>query len=246
MIAILSDVHGNAAALESVLTAAAEAGAGKLWFLGDCVGYGARPNECAALLQAEAERAVCGNHDLAALGLIDISDFNSISRQGTLATRALLDAETRRWLESLEPLDAPMPDDEAALFHGSPRDPVWDYLVSPAAFEAAVDLCPNRLIFVGHSHLPFAVRYQPTSGRFTDLIKLDGDWLDIAAERWLINPGSVGQPRDGDSRAAFALFDEERLLLKHCRVEYDIERTQREIIEAGFPQGNAERLAEGR
>jgi predicted phosphodiesterase len=243
VIALLSDVHGNAAALESVLTAANEAGADKVWFLGDCVGYGARPNECAALLKEAAERALVGNHDLACLGLIDLAMFNSTIRASWDMLSKLMDPETRSWLEGLEPLDG-QPEDIFGLYHGSPRDPVWEYVTSPTEFQGSLDAVENQIIFVGHSHIPFAISNK--EGRFRDFRDPDEGWVDILDGRFIINPGSVGQPRDGDPRASFALLDIDGMKLSHRRVSYDIERTQREIVEAGLPMSNATRLAEGR
>lgn len=242
MIAVLSDVHGNLAALEAVFDELDREGVERIWFLGDCVGYGARPNECAAILSKRAERSLMGNHDLACLGRLDMGMFNTTIQRSWRLLQELLSDETKEWLGGLEPVDAPS-NDLFGLFHGSPRDPVWEYVVSPAEFRGALSSADNEIILVGHSHIPFAVSEK--DGRFANYRDDSGGWVDISGGRFIINPGSVGQPRDGDPRASYALIDEERMRLSHRRVDYDIEQTQREIIECGLPESNATRLADG-
>lgn len=243
MIAILSDVHGNEEALRAVLADCEQRGVSRYWFLGDCVGYGPRPNECSALIRARAEVALAGNHDIACVGGMDISPFRREIRTAWTLIMDLLDSETRDWLTGLEP-QAHRDAEQSALFHASPRDPVWEYVEDGESIKGALSACDSRFIFVGHSHLPFAIFYDggDTAYHRRDA---DGGWIDVSEGRWICNPGSVGQPRDGDPRAAYMIFDPAENRLAHHRVSYDIPLVQKQILELGLPESNANRLAFG-
>jgi predicted phosphodiesterase len=238
-IAVISDVHGNRHALDAVLAAVASHEPDELWCLGDLVGYGPQPNECCAEVEARADLCLAGNHDLVVLGSLDIHDFAGDAAAAASWTRTVLEPAHRSFLAGLQPT-ATRP--EAALFHGSARDPVWDYVLGEDAVWATFDATIEPLVLVGHSHVPLA-------------IALDGDALvggvaragteaALEADRWLLNPGSVGQPRDGDPRAAYLVLDPGLRAMFH-RVEYPIERTQAEMLERGLPPPLAERLAHG-
>jgi len=216
------------------------AGADEVWCLGDVVGYGPRPNECCDLVRERATLSLCGNHDLAVLGSLDVAEFAGDAGRAARWTADVLGAEQRAWLESLRPLAEA---DGAQLYHASPRDPVWEYVLSEGVALAALLATTAPLVLVGHSHVALALAWQDE--------KLDGGLapggteLDLAPGRRLVNPGSVGQPRDGDPRAAWLLVDRETGRATFRRVEYDVAATQSEIRERGLPEGLAGRLAHG-
>jgi diadenosine tetraphosphatase ApaH/serine/threonine PP2A family protein phosphatase len=243
-VAVVSDVHGNLAALEAVLAAVADE-CDEVWCLGDIVGYGARPNECIALVRERCARILAGNHDLAAAGAVDIRVFSPDAARSIRWTREVLRADGEQYLLALVPTDTAAPG--AGLYHGSPRDPVWEYVLDAHAVVAALEHAAERVVLVGHTHAAIAAGL--TDGRLNGGNAPAGTALDLrASERALLNPGSVGQPRDGDPRAAYLLLDlEEELVVRaeFHRTEYDIARTQAEIRGAGLPDRLADRLAAG-
>lgn len=237
--ALLSDIHGNLEALEAVLADAASRADGVLC-LGDVVGYGADPEACVELVAARAQAVAAGNHEHGVAGLLDLGWFNRYARVAAEWTREQLDADHVAYLAKL-PLVIEL--EEATLVHASPSRPdEWDYLLGP---EDGYDVFPafaTRVCFVGHSHVP-AAWSEGSSGR---------DWelgpRDIVMERgrrYIVNVGSVGQPRDRDPRAAYALWDRETQRVTIRRVEYDIAVTRRKITAAGLPRFLADRLASG-
>ena len=238
-IAVLSDVHGNLHALEAVLGEVDAGGFDALWFLGDLVGYGPRPNECAALLQERAVICLAGNHDLVVLGKISIAAFAGDAAAAARWTQTVLDDEARNFLDALEP-KAAAPGVE--LFHGSPRDPVWEYVLSNDAAAAAFALTERPLVLVGHSHVALELsngddlRGEPAPA---------GTQLELGRLRRLLNPGSVGQPRDGDPRAAWLEIDIEAGRATFRRTDYSVGQTQDEMRERGLPEALAARLAYG-
>ena len=238
-IAVLSDVHANLHALEAVLAEVDEGAFDAVWFLGDLVGYGPRPNECAALLRERAAICLAGNHDLVVLGKITIAAFAGEAAAAAAWTRGVLDEDARSFLGSLEPRGtAP----GAELFHGSPRDPVWDYVLSEEAALAGFELTSAPLVLVGHSH----VALELSNGRELRGGQAPaGTRLALGAVRRLLNPGSVGQPRDGDARAAWLEIDNAAGWATFRRTLYPVERTQAEMREAGLPEALAARLAHG-
>ena len=238
--AVVSDIHGNLHALEAVLADVERESVEELWCLGDVVGYGPKPNECCDLIRAQAAVALCGNHDLAALGVLDIGDFSGDAAAAARWTAETLSAEQRAWLSSLQPLARRR---SAQLFHASPRDPVWEYVLSePAAFAALRDT-EAPLVLVGHSHVALAIAWD--GERLEGGLAPGDTTVELAEARWLVNPGSVGQPRDGDARAAWLLVDDELGRATFRRVVYDVERTQEEIRDRGLPDPLASRLAHG-
>ena len=239
-VAVISDVHGNLHALESVLTEVDAAAPDEVWCLGDTVGYGPRPNECCELVRERARRCLVGNHDLVALGQLDVREFNDEAAAAAQWTGRVLTQEARAFLEALEPLDSA---DGVELFHGSPREPVWDYVLTHEAAEATFELTTAPLVLVGHSHVALAVANG--SSRLTGGAAPAGRTVDLDSGRWLLNPGSVGQPRDGDRRAAWLLLDLDAGSAEFRRVEYPIAETQRELREAGLPELLALRLQHG-
>jgi predicted phosphodiesterase len=240
-VAVISDIHGNAHALDAVLQAIDTADCDALWCLGDVVGYGPRPNRCCTVVRGAADVGLRGNHDLACLGLLDVHDFSPDAAASAQWTSQVLDPESRAYLESLE-AEAGL--DGVGLYHGSPRDPVWEYVLSDAVAAACFLAVDDPLILVGHSHVPLALRF--TGETIDGGHAPGGSELDLAeGRRWLLNPGSVGQPRDGDSRAAWLLLDLDARIARFERVAYPIERTQSEIRERGLPESLATRLAHG-
>jgi diadenosine tetraphosphatase ApaH/serine/threonine PP2A family protein phosphatase len=238
--AVVSDIHSNLHALEAVLAAIEAEAPDELWCLGDLVGYGPRPNECCAAVAERADVCLAGNHDLVVLGTLDIADFAGEAAAAAQWTRSVLDEEARAFLAPLEP-EARRHD--VALYHGSGRDPVWEYVLSDDAAWWTFQAAPEPLVLVGHSHVPLMISFDGDSlaGGLAD----DGAEIDLSQQRWLLNPGSVGQPRQGDPRAAYVLLDLDAQRATFRRVEYDVGRTQSEMREAGLPEMLAARLELG-
>jgi diadenosine tetraphosphatase ApaH/serine/threonine PP2A family protein phosphatase len=239
-VAVLSDIHANLHALEAVLVDVDEQAPDEIWCLGDLVGYGPRPNECVTLVRARAALSLCGNHDLAVLGTLDTLDFSGDAGIAARWTQGVLGAEEAEWLRSLEPRGE-RPGVE--LFHGSPRDPVWDYVLTEQIALISILETSAPLILVGHSHIALAFGWD--GEELTGGLAPDGTHVELAGRRWLVNPGSVGQPRDGDPRAAWALVDDDARRVTFRRVRYEIQQTQSEILEQGLPETLALRLAHG-
>jgi predicted phosphodiesterase len=239
-VAVISDIHGNHHALRAVMNAIGRERADAIWCLGDLVGYGPKPNECCATVSRSAKICLVGNHDLGVIGRIDLRDFSQDAAIAALWSREMLKPAARTYLEGRKTSTKTQ---RAELFHASPRDPVWEYVLSDEAAHAAIRLTVAPVVLVGHSHVAFAY---PAEGRSLgeSLAPADTE-IDLSAGRWLLNPGSVGQPRDGDPRAAYVIldFDSNRALFH--RVSYPVERTQKEIRAAGLPETLAGRLALG-
>jgi predicted phosphodiesterase len=239
-VAVISDIHANLHALETVLEAIDVEPPDKLWCLGDLVGYGPRPNEVVALVQGRADLCLVGNHDLAALGQIDLGDFTPDAAVSARWTQAVLLDEHRSYLESLSPAAQA---DGIELFHASPRDPIWEYVITEEAALDALEQTRARVVMVGHSHLALAIAL--LDAELGGGLAPAGSEADLAEGRWLLNPGSVGQPRDGDPRAAWIELDLDARRARFRRTAYPIERTQAEIRERELPEALAERLAHG-
>jgi diadenosine tetraphosphatase ApaH/serine/threonine PP2A family protein phosphatase len=238
-VVVISDVHGNRHALDAVLAEIGGESVDAVWCLGDTVGYGPQPNECCRLVQEHADLCLVGNHDLVALGELTVSDFNEEAAAAAVWTREALTDDSRAFLRSLEPQATV---DGVELFHASARDPVWEYVLSDETARATFELTTASLVLVGHSHVALALTLdgQGVAGGVAPA----GTNIELAG-RWLVNPGSVGQPRDGDPRAAWLLVDLDRASAAFRRVSYPIERTQAEMVEAGLPPLLAARLAVG-
>ncbi len=238
--AILSDIHANLEALRAVLDDAATQ-ADALVCLGDVVGYGADPEACVDLVGERCEAVVAGNHEHAVAGLLDLAWFNPYARAAAEWTRERLSADARAWLGGL-PLTRELGD--ATLVHASPAQPAeWDYLVDAEDGYAAFPAFTTRLCFVGHSHL-LGAWAQGSWGRDYERAA-----TRVAVEpgcRYIINVGSVGQPRDRDPRAAYAVWDSDERSVTVRRVGYDVDRARDKIVAAGLPRFLADRLADGR
>jgi diadenosine tetraphosphatase ApaH/serine/threonine PP2A family protein phosphatase len=239
-VAVISDVHGNARALEAVLAALDDDPPDAIWSLGDTVGYGARPNECCALVAERADVALAGNHDLVVAGVLGIEEFSHDAAAAARWSSERLEDSARAWLTGL------VPHAEAEglqLFHGSPRDPVWEYVLSEHVALAALDTTTAPAVLVGHSHVALALGW--TGAAVEGGLTPAGTELALGDRRFILNPGSVGQPRDGDPRAAWLLLDTDTRVAAYRRVPYPIERTQEEIRDRGLPQALAGRLTHG-
>jgi len=239
-VAVISDIHANWHALEAVLAAVEQEQPDELWCLGDLVGYGPRPNPCCVAMEQRAGLCLAGNHDLGVLGALDLSEFTGDAVEAARWTRGVLAEGSRAYLSSLRPNARR---DGVELFHASPRDPVWDYVLTPEAAAAALELTEEPLVLVGHSHVPLAIALQ--NDALAGGLAPEGTEVDLSGGRFLLNPGSVGQPRDGDPRAAWLLLDRESRHASFRRVEYPVELTQAEIRERRLPDALAERLAHG-
>lgn len=238
---MISDIHSNLAALEAVLGAIDARPPDAIWCLGDIVGYAARPNECCSLVRERASLCLAGNHDLAVRGTIDLSEFSGDAGVAATWTRRVLDDEARAYLDTLDTHGSA---DGVALFHASARDPVWEYVLSDDAAIATLLLTEDQVVLVGHSHVALQVSLADTT-LVAGGLATDGLRLELGETRWLLNPGSVGQPRDGDPRAAWLELDLAAGATTFHRVAYDIGRTQAEIVDAGLPVVLAARLAAG-
>jgi predicted phosphodiesterase len=238
--AVISDIHANLHALEAVLAAIERERPDAVWCLGDVVGYGPQPSRSCAVVAAHADVGLVGNHDLGVIGSVSLDDFAPDAAHAARWTADELSPDDVDYLRSLGPYEV---GPSAALYHGSPRDPIWEYVLTDEAAVAAIELSPRPLVLVGHSHVALAV------GGGEELrggLAPEGTEIELAeGERWLLNPGSVGQPRDGDPRAAWLLLDLERRRASFRREPYDVELTQREILEAGLPESLAARLETG-
>jgi predicted phosphodiesterase len=237
-ICVLSDIHANLPALEAVLGALKPYDA--VWQLGDIVGYGPQPNEVVALLKSEQATGVRGNHDSAAIGALDTDAFNDDARYAIEWTADHISPQTRDWLAALplKTVDAPF-----TLVHGSPRDPTWEYVYTAAVAKANLPLFDTTHCLVGHTHVPLVFRQR---GAKVEGVRVKGAMTHaLGAERLVINPGSVGQPRDGDPRASALLIDTDAKTLDWHRVEYPIALVQSQMEQAGLPRRLATRLQFG-
>jgi len=239
-LAVISDIHANLPALEAVLDAIGAAGVEEIWCLGDVVGYGAEPDACADLVRERCSLCLVGNHDLAVLGALDAAAFSEAAAEAVAWTRQNVADRTLETLRELEPAGRR---EGIALFHASPRDPVWEYVLSAEQADACLDAQPERVALIGHSHVSlFFVRPPSRPGEVRGAQAGDDTLLDLGGGSWLVNPGSVGQPRDGDPRAAWLELDSGEGTARFHRVRYDIERAAESIAAAGLPQRLADRL----
>jgi diadenosine tetraphosphatase ApaH/serine/threonine PP2A family protein phosphatase len=239
-VALLSDVHGNLPAFEAVLEDIRREGVDARWCLGDLVGYGAQPDECVALAAEVCDLCLVGNHDLVVIGKLDVDDFSRNAAVAAIWTREHIDSGTRDYLSALAPQDE---DHGVGLYHASPRDPVWEYLLSTSQASSCMDEMSGRVGAVGHSHV--ALWFTRSDDGVSGETAPAGTELDLSDGDWIVNPGGVGQPRDGDPRAAWLLLDLERWTASWRRVEYPVEEAARAIQQAGLPAALSDRLFVG-
>jgi predicted phosphodiesterase len=241
LIALLSDVHGNLPAFKAVMDDVRATEPEQVWCLGDLVGYGAEPDACVDLARETCDVCLAGNHDLVVTGEIDIADFSASAAAAARWTQENISEESLSFLRSLDPADAAK---EPALYHASPRDPIWEYVLSTWQAVECMDAMQPRVGAIGHSHVALYFHRDGTTDA-VGAVAPGGTELDLSKGQWLINPGGVGQPRDGDPRAAWLLLDTEAWTATWRRVEYPIDEAAGAIERAGLPDVLAERLYSG-
>jgi predicted phosphodiesterase len=238
-ILVVSDVHANLNALNTVID---HAGAfDQIWSLGDVIDYGPQPNECIDRLREFDWVAIAGNHDYAVLDKIDLEDFNPDAARAALWTRDQLTPANFAWLQNLP--ERIRVSDDFTLVHGSPEHPIWEYILDVHTATRGFHLFDTSICLFGHTHLPTLFRLGQT---VTQEFLPEASPVHWTTDRLMINPGSVGQPRDQDSRAAYAMIDTQAMALTHYRVEYDIAATQKKMEQADLPERLIWRLSFGR
>jgi diadenosine tetraphosphatase ApaH/serine/threonine PP2A family protein phosphatase len=238
--AILSDVHSNLEALEAVLRNVDKRKVKDVLFLGDAVGYGPNPNECIELLMARCKILLAGNHDWGVLGLTDINYFNEYARAAIEWTKQVITEGNRKTLRPL-PVKKGINKEDMILVHSTPKEPEeWHYLLTLWDAEINFHYFDNKFCFLGHSHYPFVIE-KLLSG---ELVAYKEAAVMGKTERYIMSVGSVGQPRDGDPRACYAIVNDEKMEI--IRVPYDIEAVQKKMIKDGLPLFLSERLSRGR
>ncbi|MBI3793565.1 MAG: metallophosphoesterase family protein [Nitrospinae bacterium] len=240
-VAIFSDVHSNLEALEAVFKDMKREEPDKKFFLGDLVGYGPNPNECVELIRENSDVVLAGNHDLAAVGLTDHSYFNPYARDSLLWTIELLTDANKDYLKSLKPTAVT---DGVQLSHSSPLAPdEWRYVHSLQDAMDNYDSLVKNVCFIGHSHIPMIIEYADAS----NIIPIHDIYKTLEPKRkYIINAGSVGQPRDSNREACYLVYDDKIRNVSYRRVEYDLARTQKKMTKAKLPEHLIKRLAEGR
>lgn len=237
---ILSDIHANWVALEAVLADAPEFD--ELWCLGDLVGYGPNPNECVERVQDFACLCLAGNHDWATLGRLDLETFNSDARNANTWTQAKITPAVREYLSQL-----PTHEERKGIYiaHASPREPVWEYILDANLAYVNFTYFDESICLVGHTHIPAIYVLDEKERSCRSLVPPEGS-LKLGEQRMIINPGSVGQPRDGDPRAAYAMLDLDHMVFEFRRVSYAIEITQERMRARELPRRLIDRLVVGR
>jgi diadenosine tetraphosphatase ApaH/serine/threonine PP2A family protein phosphatase len=243
-VAAITDIHANLPALEAVLEQIEAAKIDEVWCLGDVLGYGVEPDACTDLVRERCDICLVGNHDLAVLGGLDISSFSEAAAVAVEWTRDHVSERTLEFLRELQPSNQRS---GIGLFHASPRDPVWEYVLSGEQAGAGMAANTQRIGLIGHSHVALFFT-RPTGDERAEARGAqasDGALLDLGQDDWLVNPGSVGQPRDGDPRAAWLELDTEAETACFHRTAYEIERAAAPIAAAGLPSRLADRLYTG-
>jgi predicted phosphodiesterase len=240
-VAVISDIHANRHAFEATLDAVAASDASELWCLGDLVGYGAEPDACVELARQHAAVCLGGNHDMAVTGEIPLDDFSRGARVAAQWTREVIAPENMDFLRTLSPQGE---EHAVGLFHASPRDPVWEYVLSSLLAELCLNEQRQRICLIGHSHVALSFE-RPEGELATGEPRRQGSQLDVSQGEWLLNPGSVGQPRDGDPRASWLLLDLDAMSASYHRVPYDVAGAAAAIRAARLPDSLAERLEYG-
>lgn len=242
-LAVLSDIHSNLAALDAVLEDLdRQPSVAETWVCGDIVGYGPQPNEVIGRLVEGDMRAVMGNHDGAAIGVVDVTWFNDAAAAAIVWTAGELTTDARAFLGGLRDRRVA---GELTAVHGSPRDPTWEYIVSPEVAAANLDAFATRICLFGHTHIP-AVYGAADDGEVGEIDVTPGAVVPLPPGRVMLNPGSVGQPRDRNPDSSYLIVDLEAATAEFRRVPYDIARTQALMHERRLPAWLAERLSHGR
>ena len=237
---VMSDIHGNRMALEAVLDAAGKVDA--VWCLGDIIGYGPDPNDCVAIIK-DLPNLVClrGNHDSAVVGLTESIKFNRAAQMVLDWTKEQLNPVHRQYIQSLSPQAVI---DDVTIVHGSPRDPIWEYIMDVYTATENFYFFDTKYCFIGHSHLP--VLYLLNNDKdLASVTFISPGETTILPERTIVNPGSVGQPRDHDPRAAFTIYDTEEKTWTQHRTPYDISEVQKRMRNIGLPDEYIQRIEMG-
>lgn len=238
---VIADVHSNLDAFQTVVwDAEKHGGFDKLWCIGDIVGYGPQPHECIEFLKQHDSISVAGNHDLAAIGKIDVFDFNPHAARAVIWTSEQL---TDSDVEYLKSLPFSYCEGDFTMVHGSPRNNILEYITSISVAKENFRYFDTRYCIFGHTHIPAI--FEMKDGNAMSLHCFSGAELDLKNKRLILNPGGVGQPRDYDPRASYALYDSESGIFTFYRVEYDISKTQKKMEKAGLPDYLIERLSYG-
>ena len=237
---LISDIHANLPALQAVLNDASSYDV--IWCLGDLVGYGPNPNGCIEEIKNLPHICVVGNHDWGALGRTDPFVFNQDAREALLWTQSVLDPNKRAFLGTLSKT---VMFEDYLLAHGSPREPIWEYLLDANRAKDSFLAAVFGVAFVGHTHLPMVFEWLEESQEARLLIPSLGEPVNLNGRRLIINPGSVGQPRDGDARAAYGILDTEAQTFEFYRVSYPVEITQARMRARGLPPRLIDRLEVG-
>lgn len=241
--AVISDIHANLTALEAVLHDIAQQGVDQIWCLGDIVGYGPDPNACVERVRREDLICVVGNHDWACLDKVDLNDFNPDARRACLWAMKQLTPENRRFLDQLP---ACLVINDFTLVHGSPRAPIWEYITHTTIALENFAFFDTRICLVGHTHVPLAFHLPEDELAVCERTWINGPGkMDLSKGRWILNPGGIGQPRDGTPSSPYLILDTESLLAESHRVPYEVEETQERMQQAGLPQSLITRLAYG-
>ena len=242
---IISDIHANLTAFKAVLEHTQDEW-DIIWFLGDLVGYGPDPNECVQELQKYNHVALSGNHDQAVLGNLDIKSFNREAKFAINWTQEAINSETLAYLQSLPSKQV---EGSFTLAHASPRYPVWEYILDPLTASENFNWFETEFCLVGHTHVPVIFEERLNGFRKVNVRQAsygrERDALFLGPERLIINPGSVGQPRDSDPRAAYALLDTEAMTWSYQRVPYAVREVQERMEKCGMPKRLVNRLAYG-
>jgi predicted phosphodiesterase len=239
--AIIADIHSNLEAFTAVLEdMERRGGADEIWCLGDVIGYGPDPHRCLALLRKYNHICVAGNHDWGAIGKVNLADFNPDAAAACRWTGEQLSPEDIRYLEAL-PLT--LEKEVFTLAHGSPREPIWEYVISASIASQNFHFFGSSYCLVGHSHVPLVFRQE--DGSCSAHRPEAGVKLALGESRLIINPGGVGQPRDGNPRASYATYDSETGMVMLHRVPYDIVATQNKMMQQGLPVRLVVRLSQG-
>jgi len=241
---IISDIHANLTAFEAVMEHAGKLGRDYdfVWCLGDVVGYGPDPNECVDLLRSMPHLCLAGNHDWAALGRLDIRTFNADARKAVTWTREKLTPDNLAYLAAL-PTTFVL--DDITLVHASPREPIWEYILDPLIAALNFPHYQTTYCLVGHTHTPVTFKLENERGDVRVEKPVYDELLQIDKMRQIINPGSVGQPRDSDPRAAYAFLDVERMTWQGYRIPYDIPAVQKRMRKHDLPERLINRLENG-
>lgn len=240
-IAVISDIHGNRHAFQAVLADVSTTGVEQVWCLGDLVGYGAEPDACVSLARRHCTLSLVGNHDLAVRGDLPLEEFSPAAAVAAHWTRETIGEDALSYLATLEPalLNRPV-----GLYHASPRDPIWEYVLSAEQAELCLDAQRHRVCLVGHSHVALSFS-RPAGLPAEGEPRPGGAELDLSEGEWLLNPGSVGQPRDSDPRAAWMILDTDRWIASYRRTPYDVQGAGAAIRAAKLPAHLADRLEVG-